>query len=238
VKVKYVCWCTIFLLILSVLMYSLQLGYDIAWAIRNNIPIFKMLKHIHNFYAPIYMAFFTYIAICTKPTANWKQILSAKLWLPPCLAITLFSLIQWRLDIEANFDTSILGLNWQWCAIATWSVLFMALLLIYGERVDPACSWLLSLCSVGLAGIFYEVPWYAINGKLATTLTHPQLIIQLPTFLFLLYWHKWTPQKTLLLTVLPVIALWLLWGKVPFWLPRLSTFPFFISIPYGIKVNT
>jgi hypothetical protein len=214
---------------------SLFLIRDIIWTSRAEVSPFKFLKYFLDFHAPIYTISLVYTASQTK--SPWKKLFHWKVWSAPALAGIIFSLSQWQFNPINDYNTQILGMNWQWNAIILWTILFILQLYIYQKRgVDLTCSFVLSFYGVRLAGLLYEIPWYIATGKWLIEIQHPKLIFTLPLFIFLLWIFNCRPKpKILFLSLTPVMLIWLFYYQLPpntGWLPRLATYPFFLTLSF------
>jgi len=217
-----------------VAVYGFNLGLDIAWMVRNNIPLLRFLKYALDFYGSVYLLFFIYVIVTIKLDKKLEKFFSWKLWSIPVSILIFFSFGMWRFNPTLNYDTTILGFEWQWSAIITWLTLFLVLHYLFQRRVSSVYSWLLSFCSIRLGAMLYEVPWYINSGRWIVELYQTKLVCTVPAFIFLLYLVKWKPSLWFVLTVIPLIVEWIVYYSLPNWLPRLATFPFFLSFPFGI----
>ena len=222
-------------IVLSTLVgyYSVILYFDILWTLRSDIGFLRFAKYFFDFYAPIYLLFLCFLSLYH----NFPQIVFYwKLWSWIGLFIFLFSICQWQFSPSRNYF-NLYGLEWQWSAVAVWSLMFTILIYLYNMKVHPFHAWLLSLVSLRLAGIVYELPWYLQTGKWQMELVHPKFMFTMPIMIVLLYEYGWRPNLLFLLTLIPIVVNWVFYYNLPAnfgWLPRLSTFPLFISTPKNL----
>ena len=225
-----------FAIILSILVgyYSVVLYFDILWALRNNVGFLRFIKYFFDFYAPVYMLFLCVLSFYQDFN---KKIFYWKVWSLAGLFIFLFAVFQWQFSPSRNYF-NLFGLDWQWCAVAVWSLMFAILIYLYNMKTLPFHAWLLSLVSLRLAGIAYEVPWYLQTGKWQIELVHPRFMFTMPIMMVLLYKYRWKPDLLFFLTFIPLILNWIFYYNLPAnfgWLPRLSTFPLFILTPKNLS---
>jgi len=224
------------LLILIQLVFWWLLLLDVKWALNSQISVFRFLHYATKHYVPIFILPLFY----AEGNHGWHKIFHWKVWIFPCVFILTYSLWQWRFIHTLNYDLSILGyewMKWQWAALIEWTLLFMLLLFLWQQKIGKPRAFSLSFYSVLLASIIYEMPWYIYSGKWIIEFAYARLPISLMMVVLLLYLSHWKMPRFYPLTFIFMFTCWLFYPYPPntYWIPRLTTYPIFATLPFGSK---
>lgn len=213
---------------------------DATFALYNGV---HPLKFLHFFCTKYAVHFMIWLVLIPRTHSSWRSLFGFKVWFLPSVLLVSGAMLFWRGDPVLNYGTLlILGYSWQWCAIATWITLFITNLYFFEKHgLDKVDGFVFSFLNVLLASAAYEVPTFSFSW---VTLVNPPIILYviLWVYLFIRYNMKASPKLPyLLICSLPIILGWIFYFRLPYelyWIPRLTTYPFFMFIPFLVKKNS
>lgn len=170
--------------------------------------------------------------------SKWYSFFSFKMWLVIISLILIFSFAMWQFKTSLNFDTGLLGFDWQWSAIITWGLLFISSFALARRKLEEIDAFALAWFLVILGSILYELPWHFATARFGF-LYDTRFLINFMGFFLILRKYRFHLSENFSLTLIPLIINWLIFFSLPancYWWPRLSVFPMFLFLS-GSPIN-
>lgn len=169
-----------------------------------------------------------------EKSSRLNHIFNWKVWITFSFVVASLALFNWQFNTKRNFDTFVLGYDWQWGALFTWSIFFAIEMFLYKrKKIGSLNSFCLSFYGLFLASFLYEAP-HGFPFEIKYTWVIP---IGLLMFIIILDDLKWKPPRFWVFSFIPMIILFLI-SPIPYnfyWIPRLTVYPIFLLIPFGCK---
>ena len=180
---------------------------------------------------PFQLPLILYVGTRVK-SSLWQKTWAWQTWAFPTSLLMCVSVFTWQFNPDYLYQTSLLGFNWNWAAVLEWSLLFILQLYLYQRcNTQNFVAFTLSYLGVFVGSFIYEVAFFAANGALYDSAGLTPYIFCCIIFAAVLYKQKFTPKLWNVTLFFPIILLWMFYFSMPTWVPRLSVFPFFLSIP-------
>ena len=168
-------------------------------------------------------------------------LFSPRFWVPPLLALILYSVYSW--GVTSNDRFYIANYDWQYIAIITYALFFsIQLMIFYRNKIGNFTGFVLTVFACNLSSMIYEIPFFIINGNNEIV---SLLILNYILYMALVYHAGYKPNWFLIPAILWLIFCYIIaflnpvWGtsfwQTFFWFPRLAPIPLFLVIAAKIK---
>lgn len=201
---------------------------------------------IHRLCITLFPALLLLFSLIPEKRLRPKILFDWLMWTAPFIFIACVSLTIWRFDPELNFLTyPVLAFHWQWSAIFEWALLFILMVFYSRTKIHSIDAVTLSWASFLLGSILYEIPWHIRFMRLEFLYYAKFHLGIVMTLLVLKRYHYKFNLFTLAGLIIMVVG-WIIYPPYglfhvlppgSYWIPRLTVFPLFLSLPYGVNLN-